>query len=72
MKISIIIPLVLSCCSFTACSQNTATKQDKPGTETLHVGGRCEGCEAIYECPLPFEQLNETDTYPTLTIPGPK
>ena len=72
MKISIIIPVVLSCSSFTACSQNTSTKQDKPGNITQRVGGRCEDCEAIYECPVPFEQLNETDTLPDFNDPGPK
>lgn len=30
----------------------------------IKVGGRCEGCEAIYETPVPFEQLQHTDTLP--------
>jgi protocatechuate 3,4-dioxygenase beta subunit len=25
-----------------------------------NVGGACEGCEAIYECPKPFNQLTDT------------
>jgi len=37
-----------------------------------HVGGPCEGCEAIYENKLPFESMNEVDTLPTFGEQGPK
>lgn len=37
-----------------------------------HVGGRCEGCEAIYESPVPFEKLSHTDTLPGFTGTGQK
>lgn len=30
----------------------------------------CEGCEAIYESPLPFEQLDAVDTLPDFTAAG--
>lgn len=44
---------------FTSCSQiNTPGAADKP------VGGSCEGCEAIYESPVPFSKLRHTDTLP--------
>ena len=72
MKFSIIIPVALCLFSFTACSQNTAQKQNKPDRATQIVGGRCEGCEAIYESPIPFEKLDETDTLPDFNEPGPK
>ena len=36
------------------------------------VGGPCEGCEAIYESSVPFEQLNEVDTLPLFNEPGPR
>jgi protocatechuate 3,4-dioxygenase beta subunit len=36
------------------------------------VGGTCEGCEAIYECPVSFDQLNEIDTLPDFNEAGPK
>jgi protocatechuate 3,4-dioxygenase beta subunit len=36
------------------------------------VGGRCEGCEAIYESKMPFNALNEVDTLPIFNEPGPK
>lgn len=53
----------------TGCSQKTSNK-----TETQHklVGGSCEGCEAIHENPIPFNQLNNTDTLPDFNDPGPK
>ncbi len=53
--------------SITACSQTPAT--NKPD---IKVGGSCEGCEAVYECPVPFDQLNEVDTLPDFNDPGPK
>jgi len=36
------------------------------------IGGRCEGCEAIYENKTPFEALNEVDTLPIFSETGPK
>jgi protocatechuate 3,4-dioxygenase beta subunit len=35
-----------------SCAQNLKTKG--------RVGGRCEGCEAIYECPTSFDKLTDT------------
>ena len=62
------ILLVFFCSlSLPACTQpSSATKPD------IKVGGPCEGCEAIYECPIPFDQLNEVDTLPDFNDPGPK
>jgi protocatechuate 3,4-dioxygenase beta subunit len=39
---------------------------------TKHVGGNCEGCEAIYEGSVPFEKLTNTATLPDHNEPGPK
>jgi protocatechuate 3,4-dioxygenase beta subunit len=72
MKFSIFIPLLLCLYSFAACSQNSTQKQMKPADSTQQVGGPCEGCEAIYESPIPFEQLNETDTLPDFNDKGNK
>ena len=72
MKISIIIPVILILFSFTTCSQNAAQKKNKPNKSTQLVGGGCEGCEAIYESPILFEKLDETDTLPDFNDPGPK
>ena len=54
-----------------ACSQNSNTKPAGK-KNTLAVGGGCEGCEAIYESPVPFEQLKSVDTLPDFNDAGPK
>jgi protocatechuate 3,4-dioxygenase beta subunit len=65
------LALGISLCS---CSQNkTQTKtQNVPATGETKVGGSCEGCEAVYDSPVPFDQLNEVDTLPGFGEPGPK
>src|SRR5689334_12129819 len=47
MKLSIAF-LFLLIANF-GCSQNTSNKHI-----AAHAGGSCEGCEAIYESPVPF------------------
>lgn len=37
---------------FNGCAQNVRVRGN--------VGGPCEGCESIYECPKPFDQLKDT------------
>ncbi|MDZ4794661.1 MAG: intradiol ring-cleavage dioxygenase [Bacteroidota bacterium] len=56
------------------CSQNTSKPNvnNQPGTGDIKAGGRCEDCAAIYQCPVPFEQLNEVDSLPDFMEPGPK
>ncbi|MGZ8508949.1 MAG: dioxygenase family protein [Chitinophagaceae bacterium] len=63
--------LLISFSSLTGCSQKNSTKNVKQEYKT-HVGGSCEGCEAIYESPVSFEQLNNVDTLPDFNDPGPK
>jgi len=65
------IALVISFCS---CSQNNSPSQvnNKPSANEIKVGGRCEGCEAVYESPVSFDLLNEVDTLPDFNEPGPK
>ena len=50
------------------CAQSHLQKN----TEDQKVGGPCEGCEAIYESPIPFEQLSWLDTLPDFEATGPK
>ncbi len=50
---------------FSGCSQNNARND-------IHVGGRSEGCEAIYESPVPFDRLKSVDTLPDFFEQGPK
>ena len=52
------------------CSQNNAQKNKSQ--KDIHVGGRCEGCEAIYESPILFTQLKAFDTLPDFNEAGPK
>jgi protocatechuate 3,4-dioxygenase beta subunit len=40
--------------------------------QTKKVGGMCEGCEAIYESPVPFEQLKAFILLPGTTWNGKK
>jgi protocatechuate 3,4-dioxygenase beta subunit len=68
MMHTLFFPLLL--CSLTACSQKTGDVSDRAITKA--VGGPCEGCEAIYENPAPFEALNEVDTLPVFNEQGPK
>lgn len=55
-------------------SLNGCTQSPSPVVKSAsqHIGGRCEGCEAIYENKIPFEGLNEIDTLPIFNEPGPK
>lgn len=71
-----IINIILSLC-FTAligCSQNKTQVNSKNQSSLIDkkVGGTCEGCEAIYESAIPFDQLNSIDTLPDFNEDGPK
>ncbi len=67
---SIFLSLAAAALSLTGCSQTQVKNQ--PGSNNIHVGGRCEGCEGIYESPIAFEKLNWIDTLPDFNDPGPK
>lgn len=69
MQRSFFLLLFLASIGLCACSQQTASKEKQ---KDIKVGGECEGCEAIHECPVPFEQLNEVDTLPDFNDAGPK
>jgi len=67
--------LVVSLIALQSCGQNNANKDKNKPTKNISeqkVGGGCEGCEAIYESPVPFDQLNEVDTLPDFNETGPK
>jgi protocatechuate 3,4-dioxygenase beta subunit len=40
----------------TGCTQNSTKKTS---LDNIHVGGSCEGCEAIHESPIPFDSLKD-------------
>jgi len=54
-----------------SCAQNT-DKGRANAKGIVHVGGRCEGCEAIHESTVAFEKLTPIDTLPDFGEPGPK
>lgn len=66
--------LLLLVTGFSSCSQSTPKQAEDilSAQKEIKVGGNCEGCEAIYESPVAFEQLNEVDTLPDFMEPGPK
>ena len=67
MKHYFVILTTLLFIHLAGCSQ-----QNRKPSATKKIGGGCEGCEAILECPVPFEKLNWTDTLPDFMEPGPK
>lgn len=64
-----ILLILLTLISLTGCTQSTNQKNKATQKQ---VGGGCEGCEAIYENPVPFEKLNHVDTLPDFNEQGPK
>jgi protocatechuate 3,4-dioxygenase, beta subunit len=52
-----------------SCKEKTASSQK---ATPIIVGGGCEGCEAVYESPQPFEKLSYIDTLPGFFEPGAK
>ncbi len=57
-------------CTLSGCGQANSPK--KENQQDIKVGGRCEDCEAIYESPVPFDQLKSRDTLPGFNMLGPK
>lgn len=53
--------LLLSLLITSSCASQTPAPA---GPASGKLGGPCEGCEAIYECPVPFEQLGNTAQLP--------
>lgn len=59
----LVSPLVFFCCIvLNACAQAPAGESTTRSKN--NVGGPCEGCEAIFESPVPFDQLKNVDTLP--------
>lgn len=65
----VLLSFLLMVSAFTGCAQsggNQMVKEDKK------VGGSCEGCEAIYESPVKFENLSWETTLPGYAEGNPK
>lgn len=70
MKALLLIVLAVSLAG-TGCAQNSTSKTKKDNNGPT-VGGRCEGCEAIHESPVAFENLPSVDTLPGFDENGPR
>jgi protocatechuate 3,4-dioxygenase beta subunit len=59
--------ICLTLTGLAGCAQNGSggNRKDKA------VGGSCEGCEAVFESPVPFDRLKPVDTLPDFKQPGP-
>jgi protocatechuate 3,4-dioxygenase beta subunit len=51
------------------CTQNSTKKASQ---DNIHVGGSCEGCDAIYESPIPFDSLKNLCWLPDWNDKGRK
>lgn len=74
IKIFFSLLMCIAICSC-SCGQNNSHAQNdnkKNNGSQQTVGGRCEGCEAIYESKIPLDALNEIDTLPIFNEDGPK
>ncbi len=54
------------------CAQDPTGKDSSRKVNQQHVGGSCEGCEAIFESPVSLDKLPWTDTLPDFADAGPK
>ncbi len=68
MKHLLLVMLTIN--TLTGCAQGGS--QQHPSTKDREVGGRCEGCEAIYESPVALDRLSWTDTLPGFLETEPK
>ncbi len=63
--------ILIAFISLNSCAQNK--NGNKPEVnKSYRIGGRCEGCEAVFESPLPLSQLPWIDTLPDFSEAGPK
>lgn len=68
MKLQLICSIALFF-AISSCAQGP-NKPEK--TNGPHIGGRCEGCEAIYESPVAFEKLSNMVWLPDFKEKGQK
>lgn len=66
----LVFTITSSACTRDARELTDLTNPRKTG-DTL-IGGRCEGCEAVNESPVPHEKLSNTDTLPGYWETGTK
>lgn len=66
--------IFLLAASLLSCTQSSSQKSSsaQDGKSDQPVGGPCEGCEVIYQSPVPFAKLDWVDTLPDYAEKGPK
>jgi protocatechuate 3,4-dioxygenase beta subunit len=72
MKSFTAILALTSLFTFNACSQSNSQRQKTESKTNQHIGGPCEGCEAVFESPVAFDKLSWIDSLPDYNEPGPK
>ena len=63
--------LLMTTSTMVGCAQNNAQKNREQTTKGVKIGGSCEGCAAIYESPVPFDQLSSMVRLPDADIDSP-
>ena len=58
MKIIVSMFITLLCIVTYSCAQKPSTNSIANKRVKGNAGAPCEGCEAIYECPVPFDKLS--------------
>lgn len=72
MKTILSFCLIAMIISFSSCGQSGSQQKLSANKNDIKVGGSCEGCEAIYESPVPFKDLKSVVTLPDYNEPGTK
>ncbi len=72
MKAILSFLLVTLIISLQSCGQTNSLKKLYADKNDVVVGGSCEGCEAVYESPVPFNDLKNVATLPDYNEAGPK
>jgi protocatechuate 3,4-dioxygenase, beta subunit len=67
--ILLVLPLLLF---HSGCGQTNKKNPAVSTSSSQRIGGKCDGCDAIYDCHVPFEQLNWIDTLPDFSESGPR
>jgi protocatechuate 3,4-dioxygenase beta subunit len=69
-----LIPLIALLIFTSSCGSQDKenTNTDKSAGKKIIVGDGCEGCEAVFETPIPFEKLRWSDTLPDFNETGPQ
>lgn len=63
---------ILSIILYSSCDLLASNDPSNTAAPQKRVGGPCEGCEAIFESPVPFSELPWQDTLPDFSEPGPR